>query len=335
MQFFQNNILIFQGAASLGLIFSLMAIGVFITFRILKMPDLTVEGSIILGAGMSARLISGGFNPFAATLISMLVGCTAGLITGFLHTKLKIPSILAGILTMVASYSVVIRIMGTSNIPLLPHGPRRVVSVFTFLQDMGLSRMNSVLLVSLVVVVTVSCLVYCFMGTELGSAIRATGNNIQMVRAQGINTDTMIIACLMLSNGLVALAGSLWAQQQGFASVDMGIGTIVIGLASLIIAEVLFRVRRFWSRLISIVIGSVIYRLIIAAALGIPVHNPTRIPVLAQLQGFYLWITGFMESTDLRLVTAVIIALALTMPLLRQKTSKLFLKLRKKERNQC
>jgi putative ABC transport system permease protein len=300
--------IIIQGAVSLGLIFSLMAMGVFITFRILKMPDLSVEGTIVLGAAMSARLITDGYNPFAATFFSMLIGCTAGFVTGFLHTKLKIPSILAGIITMVASYSIVIRIMGTSNVHLIPHGPRRVISVFTFLTDMGLSRMNAVLLLSFVVVVVVGCLVYCFMGTELGSSIRATGNNQQMVRAQGINTDVMIMACLMLSNGLVGLAGSLWAQQQGFASADMGIGTIVNGLASLIIAEVLFRARRFWTRLISIVIGSIIYRLFIALALGV----------------------NFMEASDFRLITAVIVTLALVTPLLREKVTKQLSKWRKK-----
>ncbi|MCL1862757.1 MAG: ABC transporter permease [Defluviitaleaceae bacterium] len=294
--------LIIQGAVSLGLIFSLMAIGVFLSFRILKMPDLSVEGSIILGAGMAARLVAGGVNPFLATAFAMVIGCLAGLVSGILHTKLKIPGILSGILTMVASYSIVIRIMGTSNVPLLPHGPQRVVSVFTFLTDAGLSRPNAIILFSLVIVIVASSLLYCFMGTEFGSAIRATGNNQQMVRAQGINTDVMIIACLMLSNGLVALAGALWAQQQGFASVDMGIGTIVVGLASVIIAEVLFRPRMFWTSLIAIVIGSIIYRLIIALALSV----------------------DFMRPTDLRLVTAIIVTIALCMPLIREKGAKIF-----------
>lgn len=296
--------LIVQGAVSLGLIFSLMAIGVFLSFRILKMPDLSVEGSVILGAGMAARLISGGVNPFLATAFAMVVGCFAGLTSGVLHTKLKIPGILSGILTMVASYSIVIRIMGTSNVPLLPHGPQRVVSVFTFLTDVGLSRANAIILFSLIIVVVASALLYCFMGTEFGSAIRATGNNQQMVRAQGINTDVMIIACLMLSNGLVALAGALWAQQQGFASVDMGIGTIVVGLASVIIAEVLFRPRMFWTSLVAIVIGSIIYRLIIAVALSV----------------------DFMRPTDLRLITAIIVTIALCMPLIREKAGKIFAK---------
>ncbi|MCL1845170.1 MAG: hypothetical protein FWF77_04635, partial [Defluviitaleaceae bacterium] len=308
-----EHMLIIQGAISLGLIFSLMAIGVYCTFRVLKMPDLSVEGSIILGAGMTARLISDSYiavgNPFLITFIAMFTGSLAGFTTGILHTKLKIPSILAGILTMVASYSIVIRIMDTSNIALPPHGPWRVTSVFTFLQDFGLSRSNAVIAVSAVVVVVACVLLYCFMGTEFGSAIRATGNNAQMVKAQGINTDWTIVVCLMLSNGLVALAGSLWAQQQGFASVDMGVGTIVVGLASVIIAEVIFRPRMFWTHLIAIVIGSIIYRFIIALALGV----------------------DFMRPTDLRLITAAIVTLALVMPLLRDKGAKTLAKFRRRE----
>ncbi|MCL2049344.1 MAG: ABC transporter permease [Defluviitaleaceae bacterium] len=306
LQFISSNSAIIQGAVSLGLIFSIMSIGVFITFRVLQMPDLTVEGSLLLGAAMTARLISQDVNPFAATLAAILVGCAAGFASGFLHTMFKIPSILAGILTMVSSYSIAIRIMGTSNIPLLP---RRVVSIFTFLQELeGMERAYAVLIVSFAVVLIVCCLVYCFMGTEFGSALRATGNNQQMVRAQGINTNIMIIACLMLSNGLVGLAGSILAQYQGFASVDMGAGTIVYGLAALIIAEVLFPVRRFWTRLISIVIGSIIYRLVIAYALSV----------------------DFMPSTDLRLVTATLVAFALVLPLIREKIVKMFKKLYKR-----
>jgi putative ABC transport system permease protein len=294
-------LLIIQGAISLGLIFSLMAIGVYLTFRVLKMPDLSVEGSIIMGAGMTARLISDADivigNPFLITLIAMTAGMLTGFSTGVLHTKLKIPSILAGILTMVAAYSIVIRIMNASNIGLPPHGPRRVMTVFTFLQDWGLSRSNSIIVVSLVIIIVACVVLYCFMGTEFGSSIRATGNNMQMVKAQGINTDSTIVVTLMISNGLVALAGSLWAQQQGFASVDMGIGTIVVGLASVIIAEVIFRPRMFWTHLIAIVLGSIIYRFIIAFALSV----------------------DFMRPTDLRLITALIVTFALVMPLIRDK----------------
>ena len=296
----QRIIFLVQAATSLGLLWSLMAIGVYLTFRILETPDLSVEGTIILGAAAAAGMIARGGDPFAATLTAMLAGCIGGLVTGILHTKLKIPSILAGILTMVASYSVVIRIMGTSNVPLPPHGPRRVFSIFTFLQEMGMTRQAAITTLGLVVVLIVCALLCWFFGTELGNAIRATGNNRQMVKAQGVNTDIMIILCLMISNSLVGLAGAMVAQSQGFASVDMGAGTIVIGLASVIIAEVLFKVRSFWGRLVSLVGGAIAYRLIIALVLEMG-----------------------MRPTDLRLFQAITVAIALTLPLLREKLAKL------------
>ena len=286
---------ILQGSISLGLLWAVMTTGVFLTFRILQTPDLTVEGSIILGAAMAARMIADGADPFFATLLAMLLGSTAGLVTGLLHTKLKIPSILAGILTMIGSYSVVIRIMGTSNVSLL-----RMTTVYTFLMDMGLSGRNAVIALGLVTVTAVGVITYCFLGTEMGCAIRATGNNREMVKAQGINVDTMIIVCLMFSNGLVGLSGALIAQNQGFASVDMGTGTIVIGLASVIIAEVLFRVRNIWSRLITLVIGAIAYRLIIALVLELG-----------------------MAPTDLRLFTAITVAIALTLPMIRERFNKI------------
>jgi putative ABC transport system permease protein len=276
-----------------------MTIGVYLTYRILEMPDLSVEGTIILGAAMAASMISQGRNPFLATFAAMFVGCLGGLVTGLLHTKLKIPPILSGILTMVASYSVVIRIMGTSNVALV-----RVDTVYTFLQGMGLSRQISIILFGSIVALLVGALLYWFFGTELGCAIRATGNNRQMVKAQGVNTNVMIILCLMISNGLVGLAGALVAQSQGFASVDMGAGTIVIGLASVIIAEVLFRVRSFWGRLLSLVLGAIIYRLIIALVLEMG-----------------------MAPTDLRLFQAITVAIALTLPLARDRISKILAKL--------
>jgi len=286
--------LIVQGAISLGLLWSLMTIGVFLTYRILDMPDLSVEGTVILGAATAASLISLGYNPYLATLLAMLAGCLGGLVTGFLHTKLRIPPILSGILTMVASYSVVIRIMGTSNIALV-----RVQTVFSFLQDMGLSRHTTIIIFGALVVFVVGAILYWFFGTEVGCAIRATGNNRQMVTAQGVNANVMIIICLMISNGLVGLAGGLVAQMQGFASVDMGAGTIVIGLASVIIAEVLFRVRSFWARLVSLICGAIIYRLIIALVLELG-----------------------MAPTDLRLFQAITVAIALTLPLIRERIPK-------------
>jgi len=290
-------LLILQSAVSLGLIWSLLTLGVHLTFRVLEMPDLTVEGSIILGAATTASLIYAGFNPFLATALAMCIGCVAGLVTGILHTKFKIPPILAGILTMIGSYSVVIRIMGMrSNVPLL-----RMATVYTFLMDMGLSNRNAVIVFGLIFVAVFGSLLYCFYGTEIGAALRATGNNRQMVKAQGVNTHAMIILGLMVANGFVGLTGALVAQNQGFASVDMGVGTIVIGLASLIIAEVLFPVRRFWVRMITLVIGSIIYRLIIALVLEMG-----------------------MAPTDLRLFTALTVAVALSLPLVRGKLSKRF-----------
>ena len=292
-------LLIFQSAVSLGLIWSLLTLGVHLTFRVLEMPDLTVEGSIILGAATAASMIYNGYNPFLATSLAMCVGCAAGFITGALHTKFKIPPILAGILTMLGAYSIVIRIMGMrSNVPLL-----RMVTVYTFLENMGLSNRNAVIVFGFCFVAVTGTLLYCFYGTEIGAALRATGNNRQMAKAQGVNTDVMIILGLMVSNGFVGLAGALVAQNQGFASVDMGVGTIVFGLASLVIAEVLFRVRRFWVRMITLVVGSIIYRLIIALVLEMG-----------------------MAPTDLRLFTALTVAAALMLPLLRGKLSKRFAK---------
>ena len=263
------------------------------------MPDLSVEGTIILGASVAASLISSGGDPFIATGLAILIGCAGGFVTGILQTKFMIPPILSGILTMVASYSIAIRIMATPNIPLPPHGPRRIISVYTFLQEIGLARHTSIILLGSVVVIVIIALLCWFFATELGSAVRATGNNRQMVKAQGINTDFMVILCLMLSNGLVGLAGALVAQSQGFASVDMGGGTIVIGLASVIIAEVLFRVRSFWARLTSLVAGAVIYRLIIALV---------------------LWMG--MAPTDLRLFQAITVAIALALPVILEKLMK-------------
>lgn len=282
---------ILQGSLSLGLLWSFMAIGVYITYRVLEMPDLSAEGSIILGAGLAARFISTGYNPIVATLLAMVVGSLAGFVTGILHTKLEIPPILAGILTMIASYSVVIRIMGTSNIALL-----RIGNVFTPLIEVGLSNRNAAIVLGITILVLICSFLYWFFGTELGAAIRATGNNKNMARALGINIDAMIIIALMISNGMIALGGALVAQNQGHASVDMGAGTIIIGLASVIIAEVLLKVKSFWARLASLVVGATIYRIIIALVLEMG-----------------------MPPTDLRLFTSITVAVALTLPLIQKK----------------
>jgi len=284
---------IILGAISLGLLWSVMVVGVYITYRILDVADLSVEGTLPLGAAVAARMITAGFNPWAATLAALVAGLLGGLVTALLHTRLKIPALLSGILTMLAMWSVNLRVMGgakgRSNTPLL-----RVSTVYTFLEDLGLSKTNASLVRGFTFVVVVAVILYWFFGTELGSAVRATGNNPNMVRAQGINTSNMIILGLMISNGLVALAGALIAQYQGFADVTMGIGSIVIGLASLIIGEVVFGTRSFKNSLISIILGAVLYRMIIAGVLKMG-----------------------MNANDLKLFTAITVAFCLSLPLFK------------------
>jgi len=281
---------ILTGAVSLGLLWAVMTIGVYITFRILDIADLTVEGSIAMGASIAAQMIASGADPYLATLFSLLGGMLAGLATGLLHTKLKIPALLSGILTMIALYSINLRIMGKANISLL-----RVDTVYTVFEDLGLSRTGAVIALGLIFVTLLVCILYWFFGTEIGSAIRATGNNPNMVRAQGINTNTTKILGLIISNGLVALSGGLIAQSQSYSDVQMGVGSIVIGLASVIIGEVLFGKRNFMSRLISLVLGSVTYRIIIALVLKMG-----------------------MPANDLKLFTAITVALALALPVIRK-----------------
>ncbi len=277
------------GAITLGLLWSVMTIGVYITYRILDIADLTVEGSITMGAAIAAFSITNGVNPYLATVFSFIGGMLAGLITGLLHTKLRIPPLLSGILTMIALYSVNLRIMGRANISLL-----RVDTVYTMFSDMGLSRNGSIMVLGLIWVICLIGILYWFFGTEIGCGIRATGNNPQMARAQGINTRSMIILGLVISNGLVAISGSLIAQSQSFADVQMGIGSIVIGLASVIIGEVLFGRRSFFSILLSLVLGSITYRIIIALVLKLG-----------------------MPANDLRLFTAITVAVALALPVFR------------------
>lgn len=277
---------ILLGAVALGLLWAIMTIGVYITYRILDIADLTVEGSITLGAAICTMLIQRDGNPYLATLIAFLGGMGAGLVTGLLHTKLKIPALLSGILTMIALWSVNLRVMGSANISIL-----RMTTVFTFMQNLGMSKYWAWIIVGSVLAIGIVSLLYWFFGTELGSAIRATGNNPNMVRAQGINTDNMIILGLMLSNGFVALSGALIAQSQAFADIQMGTGSIVIGLASLIVGEVLFGRRNFYVRLLSLIFGAIAYRIIIAVVMELG-----------------------MEPNDLKLFTAITVAIALSMP---------------------
>lgn len=277
---------IILGAVALGLLWAIMTTGVFITYRVLDYADLSVEGSIVMGAAIVAKLITVGVNPIAATAVAFAGGMLAGCVTGVLNTKLKIPGLLAGILTMIALYSVNIRIMGKANITLL-----KSETIFTMVKSLGLSGNTGVIITAAVINVALAYALYWFFGTELGCAVRATGDNERMARAQGVNTDTMKILALALSNGFVALSGALIAQYQSYSDVSMGQGAIVIGLASVIIGEVLFYHGNFLNRLFAVVLGAVVYRIIIA-----------------------LVIEMGMNPTDLKLFTAITVAICLTLP---------------------
>ncbi|MFR6242749.1 MAG: ABC transporter permease [Veillonella sp.] len=274
-----------------GLLWSLLAIGVFITFRVLDIADLTVEGSFPLGAAISVTLVVAGVNPVVSILAAAVGGMLAGVVTGLVHTKLKIPALLAGILTMIALYSVNLHVMGKANVSLL-----RMDTVYTYLEAMNISATWALAIVGLLVAFLSGLFLFWFFGTEIGAAIRATGVNPQMIRAQGVNTDTMIVLGLLLSNAFVAVAGALVAQGNGYADVGMGVGIIVIGLASVIIGEVLFGTRSFVKSLTAVVLGSVVYRIVIAIVL-------------------YLG----MPPNDLKLFTAVLVAIALSLPTLKAK----------------
>ena len=274
-----------------GLLWSLLAIGVFITFRVLDIADLTVEGSFPLGAAISVTLVVAGVNPVVSILAAAVGGMLAGVVTGLVHTKLKIPALLAGILTMIALYSVNLHVMGKANVSLL-----RMDTVYTYLEAMNISATWALAIVGLLVAFLSGLFLFWFFGTEIGAAIRATGVNPQMIRAQGVNTDTMIVLGLLLSNAFVAVAGALVAQGNGYADVGMGVGTIVIGLASVIIGEVLFGTRSFVKSLTAVVLGSVVFRIVIAIVL-------------------YLG----MPPNDLKLFTAVLVAIALSLPTLKAK----------------
>lgn len=277
---------------SQGLLWAIMALGVFLTFRVLDIADLSVEGTFPLGAAVAATLIDAGHSVWFAVLIALIAGCIGGTVTALLTTKLKIPALLSGILTMIGLYSVNLMIMGKANVPLL-----RAETVFTLTEDLfGVSSVVATLIVGLIATTVVGVIMYWFFGTVLGTAIRATGCNPQMARAQGINTNVMVILGLLISNGLVALSGALVAQSNGFADVGMGTGTIVIGLASVIIGEVLFGTRSFKNWLISVVLGSVVYRAVIAIVLELG-----------------------MPPNDLKLFTAVLVAIALSLPLIKNK----------------
>ena len=281
------------GAVEIGLIFALVALGVLLSFRLLRFPDLTVDGSFPLGGAVCATLISKGADPFTATAVATLAGALAGLITGWLNVRLKIMDLLASILMMIALYSVNLRIMGGPNVPLI-NDP----TVFNVLQPAGLADYWWRPILMLLIVIVAKLAMDWFFSTERGLAIRATGSNARMARAQGINTGAMVLLGMAISNALVGLAGALFAQTQGGSDISMGIGTIVIGLAAVIVGEAIMPSRRIVYATLAVIVGAIVYRFFIALAL-----NSDFIGLQAQ---------------DLNLVTAVLVAIALVIPQLKR-----------------
>lgn len=284
-----------QGAVESGLIFAIMAIGVYLTFRILAFPDLTVDSSFTTGGAIASVLIINGTNPVLASLAALGAGMLAGMCTGLIHTKGKINNLLSGIIMMIALYSINLRIMGRPNIPLLGEEGNLV----TWMKNM-LPTPFSFILTMAVVVLLIKVFIDWFLKTEIGLALRATGDNPRMIRSLGVHTDQTIILGLSLSNGLVALSGAFFAQFQGSSDASMGIGMIVIGLASVIIGESLFGTRSLFWTTAAVIGGAIVYRLVVAMALRIP---------------------GF-EASDLRLITAIIVIIALTAPLYTERFKK-------------
>ena len=291
------------GAWTIGLILSLLALGVFVSFRVFKFPDITADGSITLGASVAAVLLVGGHTPLLATAAGFAAGALAGATTGILHTRFKIHGLLSGILVMTALYSANLRIMGRSNVPLL--GVRTLATDAEALARRLLGGASSfgvlgwevgardacTLAASLAIVALVGGVLYAFFRTNLGTAMRATGDNDQMIRALGVDVGNMIVLGLALSNGLIAAAGALLAQYQGFADVQMGIGMVVWGLASVIIGEALVGGRQLGPIIVGAVMGSVLFRLLVAIALR-----------------------AGLNPNDLKLVTAIFVFIALVLP---------------------
>ena len=291
------------GAWTIGLILSLLALGVFISFRIFDFPDITTEGSITTGAAITATLLVQDVDPVLATFAGFCGGLLAGAVTGILHTKFNIHGLLAGILVMTALYSVNLHIMGKSNVPLLS-----AMTLTTYAEQIGTNvlggamdvslggwevstRDAAVLFLSFLIIALVGGVLYVFFRTNLGTAMRATGDNAQMIRALGVNVGNMIILGLALANGLIALAGALLAQYQGFADAQMGIGMVVWGLASVIIGEALIGTQSLGLTITGAVMGSVLFRLLVAIALR-----------------------AGLDPNDLKLITAVFVFFALILP---------------------
>lgn len=280
---------ILQISLEQGLAYALVALGIVISFRILAFPDLTVDGSFVLGGAVVARMIVLGYQPLTGVVLAILIGFSAGCATGLLNTRLKINSLLAGILIMTILYSVNLRVMGRSNTPLLNY-----VTVFTPFEQMEI-RWLSVTLFFGGIVLASKFLADLFLHTQVGLAMRATGDNEQMIRTLGVNTDNMTVLGLGISNALVALSGALVAQHQGFADIGMGIGMIVAGLASIIIGETLLRARSMGMITFAAILGSCIYRLVITIG---------------------LWLG--LAPTDLKMATGAMVILALGFPALKK-----------------
>lgn len=296
------------GSIESGIIYAIMALGVYLSFRILDFPDLTVDGSFVTGAAVTAVLIVNGVNPFLATIVALIAGFLAGCITGLLHTKGKINALLAGILMMIALYSVNLRIMGKSNVPLL--NQETAISKLTdfwkslriddginsLLTSVGLQdylpKTWAIVFFMLIVTLLIKLVTDWFLRTEIGLAIRAVGDNKKMISSFSANTDTLTIVGLGISNALVAFSGALIAQYNSFSDVGMGIGMIVIGLASVIIGEALFGTKTIARTTLAVIGGAIIYRIVLALALKVK----------------------FLETGDMKLITATIVILALTVP---------------------
>ncbi|MFF5993992.1 ABC transporter permease [Lysinibacillus sp. KU-BSD001] len=303
------------GSVEQGIIYAIMALGVYLTFRVLDFPDLTVDGSFVTGAATAAAMIVLGYNPIIATLVAIVAGFIAGCMTGLLHTKGKINPLLSGILMMIALYSINLRIMGTtkesatgiSNVPLLTAdtlftqfqsfwaGLGIDTAINDMLRGMGLTSLPSTygtVLVILVITIAIKLIADWFLKTEVGLAIRATGDNKRMIRSFSANTDSLIILGLGLSNAMVAFAGALIAQYSKFSDVQMGVGMIVTGLASVIIGEAIFGTKTIVRTTFAVVVGAIIYRIIYALALRVE----------------------FLDTGDMKLITAAIVILALVIP---------------------
>lgn len=287
------SVVALSGAVELGLTYALVALGVFLSFRVLSFPDLTVDGSFPLGAAVAAALIVAKADPWTATAAAVLAGALAGLVTAWLNVRFQILHLLASILVMIALFSINIRIMGRPNVALLNQ-----TTVLTPFEQLGLPVLWTKSLALALVVAVVVLLLARFLGSETGLAMRATGANPGMARAQGIDTGRHILLGMALANGLCALAGALFAQANGFADVTTGLGTIVVGLAAVILGETLLPARGLVLMLLACVLGSLVYRIAVALALELDVLG--------------------LQASDLNLVTALLVAAALLLPGWRQ-----------------